>query len=62
MDDHPISPEDFEPTGWLSAVCSQIVYKMLVLGKNWTTRFTGVLENFGTDRNNMEQKLVAENC
>ena len=37
IDDHHFKEEELKSVGELSHVCSQIVLKMLILGKNWTT-------------------------
>ena len=37
IDDHQSKEEGMKSVGELSQVCSQIVLKCLILGKNWTT-------------------------
>ena len=42
IDDHHFKEEEMKSVGELSQVCSQIVLKMLILGTNWTTRYSMV--------------------
>ena len=37
IDDHLFKEEETKSVGELSNTCSQIVLKMFILGKNWTT-------------------------
>ena len=37
IDDHHFKEEEMKSVGELSQVCSQIVFKMLLLGTNWKT-------------------------
>ena len=42
IDDHHFKEEETKSVGELSNTCSQIVREMLILGKNWTTRYSMV--------------------
>ena len=44
IDDHHFKEEETNSVGELSQVCSQIVLKCLILGKNWTTWYFKVSE------------------
>ena len=39
IDDHHFKEEETKSVGELSNTCSQIVLKMFIPGKNWTTRY-----------------------
>ena len=62
IDDYLIPPEDYERTGERSAVCAQIVFKMLVFGQNWTTRFTVVSEILWQGQSQNETRLATKSC
>ena len=44
IDDHHFKEEEMKSVGELSHACSQIVLKCLLLGTNWTTRYSMVSE------------------
>ena len=60
-DDHLMRREDYETTGGLSVVCAQLCPEMLVLGKNWTTKFMMVSKYSEIDKlHQSNQKLQAK--
>ena len=57
IDDHHFKEEEMKSVGELSQVCSQIVVKMLIIGTNWTTRYSMVSEQTCTINHKMDQGL-----
>ena len=57
IDDHHFKEEELKSVGELSEVCSQICSEMLILGTNWTTRYSMVSEQTCTIDHKMDQSL-----
>ena len=57
IDDHHFKEEELKSAGDLSKVYSQMFSKMLILGKNWTTRYSMVREQTCTINHEMDQSL-----
>ena len=58
IDDHHFKEEETKSVGELSNTCSQIVLKMFIFGKNWTTRYLMVSKQARTFHNKNGLKLV----
>ena len=57
IDNHHFKEEEMKSVGELSQVCSQIVFKMFILGTNWKTWYSLVCEWTCTVHHKMDQSL-----
>ena len=57
IDDHHFKEEEMKSVGDLSKVCSQIVQKWLIFGKNWTTWYSMVSKQTCTSSHQMDRSV-----